>query len=101
MEKKNQQLEERFSFPFSKRGRFFNPHQRGVPRKFRHLFLWYLGYYKDRIAFEKAPSDFIYPKGEQLPLDAAKPTVTWVNHSTFLIQIGGSHLLTDPIWSNR
>ena len=26
-------------------------------------------------------------------------TITWVGHSTFLIQIGGLNVLTDPIWS--
>lgn len=26
-------------------------------------------------------------------------TLTWVGHSTFLIQIGGLNVLTDPIWS--
>jgi N-acyl-phosphatidylethanolamine-hydrolysing phospholipase D len=28
-------------------------------------------------------------------------TVTWVGHTTFLIQIGGLNVLTDPIWSER
>lgn len=28
-------------------------------------------------------------------------TVTWVGHSSFLIQIGGWNVLTDPIWSAR
>ena len=28
-------------------------------------------------------------------------TLTWVGHSTFLIQIGGLNLLTDPVWSER
>ena len=28
-------------------------------------------------------------------------TLTWVGHSTFLIQIGGVNVLTDPIWSMR
>lgn len=28
-------------------------------------------------------------------------TLTWVGHSTFLIQIGGVNVLTDPIWSER
>jgi N-acyl-phosphatidylethanolamine-hydrolysing phospholipase D len=27
--------------------------------------------------------------------------VTWVGHSTLLIQIGGLNVLTDPMWSNR
>jgi N-acyl-phosphatidylethanolamine-hydrolysing phospholipase D len=28
-------------------------------------------------------------------------TLTWVGHSTFLIQLGGLNILTDPIWSER
>ena len=28
-------------------------------------------------------------------------TVTWVGHSTFLIQIGALNILTDPMWSDR
>ena len=28
-------------------------------------------------------------------------TVTWIGHSTFLIQSGGVNILTDPIWSAR
>lgn len=27
--------------------------------------------------------------------------ITWVNHSTFLIQFAGLNLLTDPVWSQR
>jgi L-ascorbate metabolism protein UlaG (beta-lactamase superfamily) len=27
--------------------------------------------------------------------------VTLINHSTLLLQLGGSHILTDPIWSER
>jgi N-acyl-phosphatidylethanolamine-hydrolysing phospholipase D len=35
--------------------------------------------------------------------DAADPglTITWVGHSTFLIQSDGLTVLTDPIWSDR
>lgn len=28
-------------------------------------------------------------------------TVTWIGHSTFLLQIGSLNILTDPIWSSR
>ena len=28
-------------------------------------------------------------------------SVTWVGHSTFLVQIGGLNVLTDPMWSER
>jgi N-acyl-phosphatidylethanolamine-hydrolysing phospholipase D len=28
-------------------------------------------------------------------------TLTWVGHSTFVVQVGGLNLLTDPMWSER
>jgi L-ascorbate metabolism protein UlaG (beta-lactamase superfamily) len=33
--------------------------------------------------------------------DASKPTVTWIGHATFLVQLGGKSILTDPILSDR
>ena len=29
------------------------------------------------------------------------PTITWIGHSTFLIQLDGKNILTDPVWANR
>ncbi|WP_424767345.1 MBL fold metallo-hydrolase [Paenibacillus sp. sgz302251] len=29
------------------------------------------------------------------------PTVTWIGHSTFLIQLGGLNVITDPVWSSQ
>lgn len=37
------------------------------------------------------------PVCPRAPADAL--TLTWVGHSTFLIQIGGVNVLTDPMWS--
>ena len=34
-------------------------------------------------------------------LAADDVAVTFVNHATFLIQMGGSTILTDPVWSER
>jgi L-ascorbate metabolism protein UlaG (beta-lactamase superfamily) len=31
----------------------------------------------------------------------AGPRITFINHSTFLIQVDGLNILTDPVWSNR
>lgn len=33
--------------------------------------------------------------------DLAKIQLTWVGHSTFLMQVAGMNILTDPIWSKR
>ena len=33
--------------------------------------------------------------------DNAQLTITWIGHSTFLLQSNGVNVLTDPIWSNR
>lgn len=43
----------------------------------------------------KAPS-FATPRAA-----AGTVGVTWVGHSSFLIQLGGVNILTDPVWSQR
>jgi N-acyl-phosphatidylethanolamine-hydrolysing phospholipase D len=47
-------------------------------------------------SFERATPDFASPRAEDGEL-----RITWVGHSTFLIQIGGLNFLTDPHWSSR
>lgn len=40
--------------------------------------------------------------GDQPPKsDDLRLAITWIGHSTFLIQSNGVNVLTDPIWSNR
>ena len=49
----------------------------------------------------KAWFPFVVNDGRQLHDGAGRATVTWVGHSTLLVQLDGVSFLTDPIWSDR
>ncbi len=80
--------------------RFVNPHVKEIKRTLKDVLLWQLGYYKDPKERLFAPDDFTYPTPART-FDSQAPTLTWINHCTFLVRIGGTHILTDPIWSER
>ena len=77
-------------------GRFFNP---GVEEHgFRQLLRWIttrkLGPWRDWILSEPGPK----PPAQ---VESSALRVTFVNHSTVLLQTCGVNILTDPVWSER
>lgn len=48
-----------------------------------------------------APIPGIAPDLERIHSRSGQPRVTWVGHSTLLVQIDGVNILTDPHWGNR
>jgi N-acyl-phosphatidylethanolamine-hydrolysing phospholipase D len=50
----------------------------------------------DPSVFKRAIPEYVVPRGAPDVL-----SVTWVGHTSFLIQLGGLNILIDPIWSER
>ena len=78
--------------------RFFNP---GLPKNYFPRFSNGL-----KMIFEKRSSwpKFVENNGSPRLHEKTGPddvVITFVNHSTFLIQMNGLNILTDPIWSKR
>ncbi len=61
--------------------------------------LWKMGYYDDPKKKAVPPADFIYP-AQAKPFDRMLPSAVWIGHSSFLIEIEGLFILTDPVWES-
>lgn len=81
------------------RNRFKNPHVENINRSLFHYLLWQLGFYNDTDFIPPLPSDFVYPNTIESGEGLYK--VTWINHSTFLIEAEKIVFLTDPIFTIR
>ena len=83
-------------------GGFRNPWDDAELRGFGSFLKWKLAGRRARSRpappahFPVVPSGFARPRG---PAD--RLGLTWVGHSTFLVQLGGLNLVTDPMWSAR
>ncbi|HMB19950.1 MAG TPA: MBL fold metallo-hydrolase [Spirochaetota bacterium] len=68
-------------------------------------FLFWILIDRARNGRTKGPDDVNLPcvenDGSFLKEKHKYPTFTWVGHSTFLIQVDGINILTDPVWSDR
>jgi L-ascorbate metabolism protein UlaG (beta-lactamase superfamily) len=82
-------------------GRIFkNPDEVGTHRYWEVLKWWFSGNDKgawDEIK-EKPVASYSIPETHENPWEVR---VTFVNHATYLLQVDGLNILTDPIWSYR
>jgi L-ascorbate metabolism protein UlaG (beta-lactamase superfamily) len=83
---------------FKKNGKYKNPYSKGLKYGLFDIVLWKTGFYKEKM--NKVPLDFSSPF-KVCSYDKKKPNVTWINHSTFLIEINDIRILTDPVWSKK
>ena len=74
--------------------KFFNP---AMPERSGNVLEWLL--HRDKGPWPNQPGAFVGPKpAPRIMGDSV--VVTFVNHSTFLLQTGGFNILTDPVWSD-
>ena len=81
------------------RARYTNPHIRHLRRSFWDVILWKMGRYDDPIPKLSPPPDFLYPARPKSYLPSL-PSAVWMGHSTYLIELGGLRILTDPVWDS-
>lgn len=84
---------------FKKFGRFTNRYSNGLKHGLFDIILWKTGFLKDeKKSINRQDCNWITIP---TPCDMNKPSVNWINHSSFLIKINGYNFLTDPVWSKK
>lgn len=82
-------------------GGFHNPWPGSALHGFGSFFKWMLTRSR-RESATSAESNPSLPASQELPPNTSDTlSVTWIGHSSFLIQFAGMNILTDPIWSDR
>lgn len=76
---------------------FFNPWDNEAPKSFLTVMKW-----KFTSTVADWPKKIDPPYVQATPAPASEKLVlTFVNHASFLIQVDGLNILTDPVWSKR
>ncbi len=83
-------------YPHRINGRFYNPEEEVVPLNFwksAAMFLRFL--FKQR---SQQLDKHLWTSAVPIVGDKDKPSFVWIGHATFLIQLGGLTILTDPLF---
>lgn len=80
--------------------RYSNPYIRNIRRGLIDFMTWLLGGYKIPKHKMALPYHFCYPKVKG-SFDKKFPSLCWIGHCSFLLEVGGVVFLTDPIWNER
>ncbi|HEY4600937.1 MAG TPA: MBL fold metallo-hydrolase [Cerasibacillus sp.] len=84
-----------------KKKRFKNQDNIQVNNSWRDLLLWF----KERMKKQKDMSFQVplvdKPEITNLQTNRTEPTITWIGHCTFLIQLNGLNMITDPVWAKQ
>ncbi len=81
------------------KGGFRNPWPSAEPHGLREFLRWMRTYDRRPDPTRRGGLPTAEPSPSQPRAPASVLTLTWVGHSTFLIQIGALNVLTDPMWS--
>lgn len=81
------------------RSRFVNQHIHSLRRSLWDLILWKCGIYDDATPKLSPPSGFNYPAHAKNYI-RGYPTAVWIGHSTYLLELDGLVILTDPVWDS-
>jgi N-acyl-phosphatidylethanolamine-hydrolysing phospholipase D len=67
------------------------------------MLYWKFSYHviQKPLLFDRYEYSYIAPEYVNLPVRFHSGMMTWVGHSTFVIQVDGINIVTDPVWSDR
>lgn len=97
-------------YPIYKKGRFYNKfenHSNGTISEiiyrtnsiFHEVLLFLKALKMGKKRYPENPQDWYTPT-KFTNLSSINPQIHWIGHSSFLIQIGGINILTDPVFGN-